>query len=233
MEYRNICKGTFISRPNRFIARIDLDGREVQAHVKNTGRCRELLLPGAQVFLQDHAEHMGKRKLRYSLITVKKGDQLVNLDSQAPNRVVKEALECGVIQLPHMGRPVLIQGEKTFGASRFDFYIEDEEGKKGFIEVKGVTLEEAGIAAFPDAPTERGLKHLEELIGAQEQGYIGYVIFVIQMKGVREFRSNDRMHRAFGDTLRKAARLGIHVLAYDCLVQEDGLIVDQPVPWKG
>lgn len=233
MEYRNICKGTFISRPNRFVARIDLDGREVQAHVKNTGRCRELLLPGAQVFLQDHAEHMGKRKLRYSLIAVRKGNLLINLDSQAPNHVVKEALECGVIQLPDMRSLALIQAEKTFGASRFDFYIEDEEGKKGFIEVKGVTLEEDGIAAFPDAPTERGLKHLEELIRAQQQGYSGYMVFVVQMKGIREFRSNDRMHKAFGDILRRAARLGVHVLVYDCLVQENRLILDQPVPWQG
>lgn len=229
MEYRNICAGIFEKRPNRFIAEVDIRGSKEKAHVKNTGRCKELLVSGAEVCLEDHAGRMGTRKLRYSLISVKKGDRLVNIDSQAPNKAVKEALEQGKIVLPQMGELSLVKGEQTFGSSRFDFYTEDCSGKRAFIEVKGVTLEEDGVAKFPDAPTERGVKHIEELIKAVESGYLGYVIFVIQMKGVDRFRPNDKTHRAFGDALRKAARNGVGVLAYDCRVTETEMTLDSSV----
>lgn len=230
MKYTNIKTGKFIDRPNRFIATVEVDGSVEKAHVKNTGRCRELLVPGAQIYLEDFEGRMGKRKMRYSLIKVKKGDQLVNMDSQAPNIVVREALLSGQLQLPDMGPLTLVKGEYKFGDSRLDFYVEDSNGQKGLIEVKGITLEVDGIAKFPDAPTERGVKHIEELIGAGREGYNVYIVFVIQMKGISAMMPNDETHKAFGDTLRSAAEQGVHVLAYDCIVTEDGLQIDSPVP---
>lgn len=230
MKYENICEGTFIARPNRFIAEVETGGQKTLAHVKNTGRCRELLIPGAEVYLEDFADRMGSRKLRYSLIGVKKGDLMVNLDSQAPNKVCAEALTSGTLQLPGMGILEEVRREKTYGNSRFDFYIRDKAGQEGWLEVKGVTLEEDGVARFPDAPTERGVKHVQELIKASEEGFRGYVLFVIQMKGIRHFEPNDRTHRAFGDALRQAQRAGVTVLACDCLVTEDTLQIDSPVP---
>ena len=230
MKYTNIKTGKFIDRPNRFIATVEVDGSVEKAHVKNTGRCRELLIPGAQIYLEDFEGRMGKRKMRYSLIKVKKGDQLVNMDSQAPNIVVREALLSGQLQLPDMGPLTLVKGEYKFGDSRLDFYVEDSDGHKGLIEVKGITLEVDGIAKFPDAPTERGVKHIEELIGAGREGYNVYIVFVIQMKGISAMMPNDETHKAFGDTLRSAAEQGVHVLAYDCIVTEDGLQIDSPVP---
>ncbi|MGN0659950.1 MAG: DNA/RNA nuclease SfsA [Emergencia sp.] len=230
MKYENICEGTFIARPNRFIAEVETGGQKTRAHVKNTGRCRELLIPGAEVYLEDFADRMGSRKLRYSLIGVKKGDIMVNLDSQAPNKVCEEALTSGTLQLPGMGILEEVRREKTYGNSRFDFYIRDKAGQEGWLEVKGVTLEEDGVARFPDAPTERGVKHVQELIKASEEGFRGYVLFVIQMKGIRHFEPNDRTHRAFGDALRQAQRAGVTVLACDCLVTEDTLQIDSSVP---
>ncbi|MBR5489553.1 MAG: DNA/RNA nuclease SfsA [Firmicutes bacterium] len=230
MKYTNIKTGKFIDRPNRFIATVEVDGSVEKAHVKNTGRCRELLIPGAQIYLEDFEGRMGKRKMRYSLIKVMKGDQLINMDSQAPNAVVKEALSDGKLQLPDMGPLKLVKGEYKFGDSRLDFYVEDTDGRKGLIEVKGITLEVDGIAKFPDAPTERGVKHIEELIGAGREGYNVYIVFVIQMKGISAMMPNDETHKAFGDTLRSAAEQGVHVLAYDCIVTEDGLQIDSPVP---
>lgn len=228
MKYENIVTGKFIERPNRFIAMVDVNGCMEKAHVKNTGRCRELLVPGAQIYLEDFKGRMGKRKLRYSLIGVKKGDIPVNMDSQAPNQVVKEALLRGTLDLPGMERITVVKGEQRYGNSRLDFYVEDESGRKGFIEVKGVTLEEDGVARFPDAPTQRGVRHVEELIEAAEK-YCVYVIFVIQMKGIRQFEPNDRTHREFGDVLRKAKKQNVQVLAYDCIVEEDSLELDQQV----
>lgn len=230
MKYMNVIKGKFIERPNRFIAMVEVDGSVEKAHVKNTGRCRELLIPGVQIYLEDFEGRMGKRKMRYSLTGVMKGNQLVNIDSQAPNAVVKEALLTGKIRLPGMEQLATVKGEHKYGDSRLDFYVEDERGRKGLIEVKGVTLEVDGTAKFPDAPTERGVKHIEELIGAGRGGYLVYIIFVIQMKGAGAMMPNDETHKAFGDVLRKAAETGVHVLAYDCIVTEDGLVLDEKVP---
>lgn len=230
MKYSNITSGKYIDRPNRFIATVEMTGSIEKAHVKNTGRCRELLLSGAQIYLEDFDGRMGKRKMRYSLISVKKGSQLVNMDSQAPNAVVKEALLADHLRLPDMGPLTLIKSEHKYGNSRLDFYVEDENGQKGLIEVKGVTLETDGIAKFPDAPTERGIKHIEELASARDAGYQVYVIFVIQMKSVTSMMPNDDTHKAFGDALRKAASHGVHVLAYDCIVTKDSMEIDKPVP---
>lgn len=230
MKYENMCKGNFIARPNRFIAEVEIDGQLVRAHVKNTGRCRELLLPGAEVWLEDFEGRMGSRKLRYSLIGVRKGDLLINMDSQAPNKVCEEALLSGALQLPGMGPLAAVRREKAYGGSRFDFYIEDQDGQSGWLEVKGVTLEEGGTARFPDAPTERGIKHVKELAAAVSQGYRAYVLFVIQMKGVRRFEPNDRTHQAFGDALREASKKGVCVMAWDCRVWTDSLALDQEIP---
>ena len=230
MKYENIIEGKFKRRPNRFIAEVMVGDNEERAHVKNTGRLGELLLPGAEVFLEDHWGRMGTRKMRYSLIGVKKGSEFVNIDSQAPNKVVKEALHDGSIALPGMEQLAVIKGEHKFGDSRLDFYMEDSCGRKGLIEVKGVTLEVDGAARFPDAPTERGIKHINELAGTIEEGYKVYVIFVIQMKGVDRFEPNDATHKAFGDALRDARSKGVHVLAYDCLVTPDTLQIDRSIP---
>lgn len=230
MKYENIIKGNFVDRPNRFIAEVMVNGEQVKAHVKNTGRCRELLISGAEVYLEDFDGRMGTRKMRYSLIGVKKGEILINMDSQAPNKVCEEALISGKLNLPGMGKLTLVKREKTFGDSRFDFYVEDENGEKGWLEVKGVTLEEEGIARFPDAPTERGVKHVLELIKAKEAGYHGFVLFVIQMKGIERFEPNDITHRAFGDALREAKKKGVNVLACDCKVTMDTLDIADLVP---
>lgn len=236
MKYEKIIKGQFISRPNRFIAEVKLNhsGEITRAHVKNTGRCRELLQPGAAVYLEDFTQRMGSRKMAYSLIGVEKPlpdgrTLMVNMDSQAPNKVTAEALASGKIILPGMGKLTEIRGEKTYGDSRFDFYVEDEAGRKAFIEVKGVTLEDDGLVRFPDAPTERGVKHINELVKAREDGYHAYALFIVQMEGMRVFMPNDETHRAFGDALRTAAAAGVEVLAYQCHVTEDTLNVAMPL----
>jgi len=236
MKYSNIVKGTFVSRPNRFVANVIIDNRPVLAHVKNTGRCRELLVPGATLYLEDYETNMRQRKLRYSIINVEKkvnwvdsGSLLVNMDSLAPNVIVREALLSGMIQLPGFETNELkLTSEKTYGKSRFDFFIEQGE-EQGFIEVKGVTLEEGGFTMFPDAPTERGLKHVEELISAKEAGYQAFIIFVLQMEGVLEFSPNDLMHREFGDALRNAAEKGVLPLAFDCKVGINSLHIYRKV----
>lgn len=230
MKYEAITKGIFLERPNRFIARVLVDGSECLAHVKNTGRCRELLVPGAIVFLEDHILRMGTRKLRYSLIAVEKGNLLVNMDSQAPNEIVAESLHRGILQLPGMVPPITFEREKSIGDSRLDFLVKDSLGVMGYIEVKGVTLEDGLHCRFPDAPTIRGRKHLEELQRAAGQGFLGYVIFILQMEGIRSFRPNDEMDPAFGKALRDAAASGVHVLAYDCAVTRETLSVSKPVP---
>lgn len=230
MKYQTICKGKFIERPNRFVAIVEIQGQKQQVHVKNTGRCKELLLPGAEVYLEDFRSRMGKRKMQYSLIGVKKGDLLINMDSQAPNQVVKEALLQGNLQLPGMESLQLVKGEQRFGESRLDFYVEDQKGQQGFIEVKGVTLEENGIAKFPDAPTQRGVRHIQELIRAQKEGLFTFILFVVQMKGICLFRPNDATHPQFGDALREAEKHHVCILARDCCVTEDSLRLDAPVP---
>jgi sugar fermentation stimulation protein A len=229
MQYESMTKGIFLERPNRFIARVLIDGEESLAHVKNTGRCKELLVPGAAVYLEDHILRMGTRKLRYSLIAVEKGELLVNMDSQAPNEIVAEALTHGNLALPGMTPPIRFRREQTYGESRLDFFVEDYQGQTGFIEVKGVTLEEDLYCRFPDAPTERGRKHLEELQRAVGEGFVGYVVFILQMKGILSFRPNDEMDPAFGNALRSAASAGVAVLAFDCEVTASTLAVRSPV----
>lgn len=236
MKYEKIIKAKFIERPNRFIAVVEVDGEAQKSHVKNTGRCKELLVPGATVYLEDFEGRMGTRKMRYSLIGVEKETEtktlMINMDSQAPNKVVKEALLDGTIKLPDMGVLAEVKGEYTYGDSRLDFYVKDEAGQEGFIEVKGVTLEKEGVAAFPDAPTERGVKHLKELKKAFLDGKRTYVIFVVQMKGVDVFVPNDVTHKAFGDTLRSVSDSGVCILAYDCIVGCDSLEIDQKIKVK-
>ena len=227
MNYSNIVPGIFLSRPNRFIAHVMIAGREEIAHVKNTGRCRELLIPGATVYLQHHDNP--DRKTKFSLIAVEKGQMLINIDSQAPNKVMMEALSAG-IRLPGLLHPInCIRPECVFGNSRFDFYIE-AGNQRAYLEVKGVTLEREGIAMFPDAPTERGVKHVRELIRTVEEGYTAFVFFVIQMKGIRYITPNDETHAGFGDAMRDAQKAGVNMLAYDCSVVPDGLWLDEPVP---
>ena len=229
MEYPNIKEARFLHRPNRFLAQISIEGTERLAHVKNTGRFKELLIPGTRVFVEDHGQ-ASWRKTRYSLITVEKGDRLVNLDSQRANQLVHEALFRGQIRLPGFEEPIKrIRPETAYGASRFDFFLEGTT-TKAFLEVKTVTLEEEGVARFPDAPTERGIKHLEELSKAILDGYLAYVIFVIQLPGVHSFQPNDKTHKAFGETLRKVTALGVVPLAFSCEVTPATIELANPVP---
>lgn len=223
MKYQNIKEGIFKKRPNRFLAHVEVEKKEEICHVKNTGRCKELLIEGVTVYVEHH--NNPKRKTNYSLIGVKKGDQIVNMDSQAPNKVVMEWLKAGGLY----ENPSVIKPEKTYGDSRFDFYVEAEE-HRCFIEVKGVTLEEEGIARFPDAPTERGIKHIKELGRCMQDGYEAYLIFVIQMKGIVQFEPNNGTQKEFGKALIEAQKKGVHILAYDCIVTEDSLILDKEIP---
>ena len=227
MKYRNIEKAVFISRPNRFIAEVMINGERETVHVKNTGRCRELLREGVTVYLE--RSDNPARKTKYDLVAVEKlrdglHPLLVNMDSQIPNSATEEWLKSGKL----FSEQAVIRRECTYGASRFDVRIE-ENGKVSFLEVKGVTLENNGIALFPDAPTERGVKHINELIRAAGEGYGAYLLFVIQMKEIKEFRPNDVMHRAFGDALRAAQKAGVNILAYDCIVEAEIIVVDKPI----
>lgn len=224
MQYQRIEKGRFLSRPNRFIAHVELNSQTEIVHVKNTGRCRELLTPGATVYLEKSRNPA--RKTQYDLIAVEKGNLLVNMDAQAPNQVFREWAESGGFR-PDL---TLLRPETTWGDSRFDFYWEAADGSRGFVEVKGVTLEDGGHARFPDAPTERGVKHLKELIRCREAGYEAAVCFVIQMAGMRDFAPNDVTHPAFGDVLRLAARSGVQVIARECAVTPDSLTIAASVP---
>ena len=229
MKYNKVIKAKFISRPNRFIAYCAVDGEKETVHVKNTGRCRELLVPDSTVYLavSDNPE----RKTKYDLIAVEKetarGNIMINMDSQAPNSAAYEWMSSG----GYFGEGVTVRREVTYGKSRFDLYIEQEE-RRAFVEVKGVTLENDGVASFPDAPTERGIKHVNELVSAFEDGYEAYILFVIQMKGVHTFKPNDETHKAFGDALRHAAESGVKILAYDCAVSPNEMVVDAPVEVK-
>ena len=223
MKYEKIKKGIFLKRPNRFLAQVLIDGKEELCHVKNTGRCKELLVPKAEVYVECHNNE--KRKTKFSLVAVKKGDVLINMDSQAPNKVVKEWLE----EKNGLGQLKVIKPEKKYGNSRFDFYLETNE-KKCFMEVKGVTLEENGIAKFPDAPTERGVKHILELIECAKEGYESYLIFVIQMKGCHRFTPYTEIDADFAAALRFAAEAGVQVIAYDTAVTENNIILDKAIP---
>ena len=216
MKYLNMERAVFKERPNRFIAYVETEkGREI-CHVKNTGRCRELLPPEAVVYVQRNDNPARKTKL--DLITVEKNQYIINMDSQAPNIAVREWLQAGNL----FSENAKIYPEKTYGESRFDFYIEDGE-RKAFMEVKGVTLEDDGVCRFPDAPTERGVKHIKELIKCREEGYEAYILFVIQMSPVKYLEPNDVTHQAFGDALREAAKAGVQVMARDCLVTIDSM----------
>ena len=223
MHYSNIQRATFLRRLNRFIAHIEVDGREEVCHVKNTGRCRELLTNRATIYVEHHDNP--KRKTKYSLIAVEKGDLLINMDSQAPNKVIGEWL----VEKEPFGKVNLLKPECTYGSSRFDFYLETE-AEKIFIEVKGVTLEEDGIVRFPDAPTERGIKHLEELCACVEAGYKAVVIFVVQMEGMQHFEPNDKTHSQFGEALRQARKAGVQVLSYECKVTPSSLEITKSIP---
>lgn len=222
MKYIHMEQAVFIERPNRFIAYVEQAGKREICHVKNTGRCRELLVPGAEIYVQRQSN--AARKTPLDLIAVKKGERLINIDSQAPNKAAAEWLRTSGM----FGPGAVIKPECRYGNSRFDFYIENGE-RKAFMEVKGVTLEEEGIVRFPDAPTERGVKHLEELTACKKAGYEAYVFFVIQMKGVRWMEPNDLTHPAFGETLRKASSEGVIVMARDCIVEPDALLIDEKV----
>ena len=224
MRYENMVPGVFIKRPNRFIAHVCIDGEEQICHVKNTGRCRELLPHGAQVWCQESTNPA--RKTKYDLITVKKGDRLINMDSQAPNAAAKEWLLAG-----GLGKIEDLRSETVYGDSRFDFSF-TLDGKQCFLEVKGVTLENDGVCAFPDAPTQRGAKHLNGLAQLAKEGFGAYVLFVIQMADVKYLHSNDETDPAFSEALRHAAASGVTVLAMDCAVAEDRMEIRLPVPVK-
>ena len=243
MKYENITTGIFRERPNRFIALVEVDGTIEKCHVKNTGRCRELLQPGAVLYLQDCMQAGAGRRTRYDVIAVQKGDQIVNMDSQVPNKAVAEWIRGGNL----FQGAVLVRPEQKFGQSRFDLYLEYEknaanggdfqnsglscgERVQAFMEIKGVTLEEDGVARFPDAPTERGIKHLKELCACRKEGYEAYVFFLIQMKGVHRLEPNWKTHEAFGKALQEAAACGVHILAYDSVVTEDSIVVGDPIP---
>lgn len=224
MTYSNMIPGTFLSRPNRFIAHVEINGQTEVVHVKNTGRCRELLPPGAQVWCQKSDNP--SRKTKYDLIAVQKGRRLINMDSQAPNAAAKEWLLSG-----GLGPVEHVKAETFHGDSRFDFSF-IKEGRQCFLEVKGVTLENNGVCAFPDAPTERGAKHLRGLAEAARDGYGAYVLFVIQMEDVQYLHPNDATDPNFGAALREAAAKGVQVLAVDCAVTVDSMTLRKRVPVK-
>ena len=228
MKYENIVCATFLRRPNRFISHCLVDKEEVIVHVKNTGRCKELLIPGATVYLE-HAPSP-TRKTDYSLIAVMKGNRLINMDAQAPNKIVSYGLKSGKIVLPNVSEEIsLIKAEHKYGQSRFDFYLETKEGEKVLIEVKGVTLEVDGVVMFPDAPTMRGAKHIRELISAVEAGYKTFVIFIIQMNDVTYFMPNVARDPRFADILKQGNKAGVGILAYDCCVEADEIWVNKIV----
>ena len=224
MKYNNMVPGIFLARPNRFIAHVEIDGRLEVVHVKNTGRCRELLPVGAEVWCE--VSDNPNRKTKFDLITVRKGERLINMDSQAPNKAAGEWLQTG-----GLGEIQNLKAETFHEDSRFDFSFE-KDGRKCFLEVKGVTLENEGVCAFPDAPTDRGAKHLNGLCKLAREGYGAYVLFVIQMAGVKYLHPNDATDPKFAAALREAAANGVQVLAVDCHVAEDTMEIRNPVPVK-
>ena len=247
MNYKNIFIGNFIDRPNRFIANVEINGKVEKVHVKNTGRCKELLIPGSRVFLTKSEKT--ERKTQFDLIAVKKesdteGNLMINIDSQAPNEIVSEWLATndgknfvydtvlGNTEKARLIKIVSVRREVTLGKSRLDFAVDlnvDGENKTLFIEVKGVTLEKNGVAYFPDAPTERGIKHILELEEIAKTGNFACILFVIQMKGISEFRPNDETHMEFGMNLRRAASNNVQIKAFDCIVSANSLQIDASV----
>lgn len=225
MKYAEVREAVFLSRPNRFIAHVRTESGEETVHVKNTGRCRELLVPGARVVLEKSQNP--NRKTRYSLVAVYKGHKLINMDSQAPNQVVYEAVSSG--KIGELSDIVSVRREVTYGQSRFDLGITISNEQLGYIEVKGVTLEQDGVVLFPDAPTERGAKHVTELVRAAENGYKAVLFFLIQMNQVQFFRPNDAMDEKFAQSVRKALEAGVRVLAYDTVVTPNSMVIGQRV----
>lgn len=223
MRYKETEKAVFLKRPNRFIAEVEIQGKRETVHVKNTGRCKELLIPGAEVTLEKSGNP--NRKTKYDLICVNKQGRLVNMDSQIPNKAAEEWIKKGGL----FPEEVTIRPEKKYGNSRFDLYVESPV-RRAFVEVKGVTLEENNIVRFPDAPTVRGIKHVEELIHCMEEGYEAYLLLVIQMKGVKKFMPNWDTQPEFGEALIKAEKAGVKILARDCLVTEDTIEIQEEVP---
>ncbi len=226
ISYKNIYMGTFLERPNRFIAKVFVDGKVETVHVKNTGRCRELLINGATVYLEKSSNPL--RKTQFDLVAVEKISEnrtfLVNMDSQIPNAVAFEYLKnCGMFS-----HNAVFKREVTYKHSRFDIYVEDGY-RKAFVEVKGVTLENSGVVSFPDSPTERGVKHINELCTCIDDGFEAYIFFVIQMQGAAYFTPNDSTHKAFGDALRSAAAKGVNIMCYDCTVNPDFLEINQEI----
>ena len=222
MKYKNTVRAEFCDRPNRFIAHVKINGVMETVHVKNTGRCKELLVPGYPVILEKSDNTA--RKTAYDLISVCKEGRWINMDSQAPNQAAAEWIQGGGL----FPEEVSVYRERKYGNSRFDIYVESPE-RKAFIEVKGVTLEENNIVRFPDAPTERGLKHVEELAECMQDGYEAYLLFVIQMKDVRKFQPNWNTHHRFGDALKAARETGVRILAMDCMIGEDFMRIQDPV----
>ncbi len=222
MRYEKMVSGVFRARPNRFIAHIEIDGKEEVCHVKNTGRCRELLTPGATVWCQRCDDPA--RKTKYDLIAVQKGSRLINMDSQAPNAAAKQWLLSG-----GLGEISQLKAESFLGDSRYDFSF-TQDGKPCFLEVKGVTLEHDGVCSFPDAPTTRGVKHLKGLAGAARDGYGAFVLFVIQMADVKYLRPNSDTDPAFAQALKEAADAGVTLLAMDCAVAPDSMDIRLGVP---
>lgn len=220
MKYANVKEAIFIKRPNRFLAHVLIDGKEEIVHVKNTGRCKEILKTGSRVFLE--ASNNPNRKTAYSLIAAYKGDMLINIDSLAPNHVVYEGILEGNIKL--LSGVNYIKKESVYCNSRFDIYFE-KENSKGFVEVKGVTLEESGIAKFPDAPTERGRKHLIEMTHAVANGYEGYIVFLLQFKGARHFSPNAHTDPKFAEALSFCSKNGVRILAYDSNIKRDEIVI--------
>lgn len=225
MRYDNIHKGKFLSRPNRFIANVEIDGKAEVCHVKNTGRCKELLIEGCTVWLE-HSDSES-RKTAFDLVAVEKGDRLINMDSQAPNKAVGEWLR---EKMP-FGEGFSVYPEKKYGNSRFDFYLESQD-RKIFMEVKGCTLEKDGVVLFPDAPTIRGVKHIDELSHCLDEGYESYIMILVQMSDVKYFTPNYDTHPEFGEALGKASRKGVKILCYDCNVTHDSMTVGKPVKVK-
>lgn len=228
MKYKEIVKGKFIERPNRFIAKVLVNDEIQIVHVKNTGRCKELLIPDSVIYLS--LSDNPNRKTKYDLIAVEKQREnkpclLINMDSQIPNFCAEEWLKKGLL----FSKNAIIKREVTYNKSRFDFYIEDDN-RKIFLEVKGCTLENNGVASFPDAPTDRGVKHINELIKCVKEGFEAYILFIIQMKEITSFKPNDMTHKAFGDALRKAQKHGVNIFALDCKVTPDSIIADKEIP---
>ncbi len=219
MKYKNIKEGVFLSRPNRFIANVLVDGENCVCHVKNTGRCKELLKEGARVFLEESDNPL--RKTKYDLVAVYKGERLINMDSQLPNKAFYEWAKKEKL----IKDITYIKPEYKYGNSRFDFYIETKN-EKILLEVKGVTLEENGVVMFPDAPTERGIKHIKELIKCKQEGFEAYIVFVVQMDTVKYFTPNRKTHKAFADALLEAEKCGVNIVCVDCKVTKDSMEIN-------